>query len=95
METKSETVKYVNTVKMLCSHENFEKPLMCGVVFAVKDDSTVHVTVESRSCNQIKACGTKIITREELSDAPEDQYDNLVFAAWAFKLIGLNAGIVR
>jgi hypothetical protein len=68
-----------------------ERLVLAQVCFAIKDDDTVAVHIENaRNCAQIKRAGSKVITREQLREAPEDAYDNIVFARWAFGLFGVS-----
>ena len=85
------TVKYVMTNGLLATGNGLNKPTMAKVVFAIKEDDTVHVTVESaRNGSTINACGKKIITRDELRAIPEEQYDDMVFNRAAFQMMGLS-----
>jgi len=85
------TVKYVMTNGLLATGNGLNKPTMAKVVFAIKEDDSVHVTVESaRNGNVIDRCGKKIITRDELREIPENPYDDMVFNRAAFEMMGLN-----
>ena len=85
------TVKYVMTNGLLATGSGLRKPTLVQVVFAIKEDDTVHVTVESaRNGSTIDSCGKKIITRDELRAIPEEQYDDMVFNRAAFQMMGLS-----
>lgn len=88
-ETKmSKTIKYIITIGLLIEHENVKKPVLANVCFAIQDDNKVVVSVDSaRNGSLIKVIGKKIISRQELSDMPEDPYNDLVFARAAFELM--------
>jgi hypothetical protein len=89
-------IDYRITVGLLADHANFNRKTMCSVCFAIRDNDTVLVTVESaRNGNTMRMCGSKEITLSELNAAPRDAYDDLVFTKWAFDLMGLSAGITR
>jgi len=85
------TVKYVMTNGLLANGNGLSYPRMAKVVFAIKEDDTVHVTVEdAHSGLTMTFCGKKIITREELRAIPENPYDDMVFNHAAFEMMGLS-----
>ena len=75
---------------LLATGNGLNKPTMAKVVFAIKEDDTVHVTVESaRNGSTINACGKKIITRDELREMPDD-VSGMAFNHAAFQMMGLS-----
>lgn len=84
------TVKYVMTNGLLATGNGLKKHTIAKVVFAIKEDDSVEVTVESaRNGNTIDSCGKKVITREQLRNMPEDPYNDMVFNRAAFEMMGL------
>ena len=85
------TVKYVMTNGLLANGNGLNYPRMVKVVFAIKEDDSVHVTVED-ACNgnTMTFCGKKVITREELRAMPENPYDDMVFNRAAFEMMRLS-----
>jgi len=89
--TTSKTVKYVMTNGLFVNHDAFKRPILAKVVFAIQDDDTVKVTVESaRNCSTIDKLGKKTITIEQLRDMPEDAYNNMAFNRAAFAMFGIS-----
>jgi hypothetical protein len=85
------TVKYVMTNGLLATGNGLSYQRMAKVVFAIKEDDSVHVTVEDAlNGNTMSFCGKKIITRDELRAMPENPYDDMVFNRAAFELMGLS-----
>ena len=85
------TVKYVMTNGLLANGNGLNYQRMVKVVFAIKEDDSVHVTVED-ACNgnTMTFCGKKVITREQLRNMPEDPYNDMVFNRAAFEMMGLS-----
>lgn len=82
------TVKNYSTVGLSTVIE--DKLRMVRVEFDVKENDTVRVyAVSARNLARIRAVPMKIITRKQLSELPNDPYNDLVFANAAFGLLGL------
>lgn len=89
--TTSKTVKFVMTNGLLATGFGLNKPTLAKICFAIQDNDSVVVTVESaRNGNTINSCGKKIITRDELRAIPDSQYDDMVFNRAAFAMMGLS-----
>ena len=66
------------------------KVKLVQVCFDVLENDEVKVYAQSaRNLAPIHAAGAKIITRQELSELPDDPYNDIVFAKAAFGLLGL------
>lgn len=66
------------------------KVKLVQVCFDVLENDDVKVYAQSaRNLAPIHAAGSKIITRQELSELPDDPYNDIVFARAAFGLLGL------
>lgn len=76
---------------LLANGGGLNKPTMVRVVFSIKEDDSVVVTVEGIYTGKtIDFCGKKTITREELREIPENPYDDMVFNRAAFQMMGLS-----
>ena len=83
------TIKHYSTIGLNVTING--RPKMARVFFDVKEDNSVKVyVVSANNLNQIKTLGTKTITREELSNLPDDPANEVVFAEAAFGLFGLD-----
>lgn len=83
------TIKHYSTIGLNVNIN--DKVKMARVFFDVKEDNSVKVyVVSANNLNQIKALGTQTITREELSNLPDDPSNEVVFAEAAFGLFGLD-----
>ena len=83
------TIKHYSTIGLNVNIDG--KVKMARVFFDVKEDNSVKVyVVSANNLNQIKTLGTKTITREELSNLPDDPANEVVFAEAAFGLFGLD-----
>ena len=88
--TTSTTVKYVMTNGLLVESEKYARPFLAKVCFAIQSDDTVRVTIESgNNGSQMKKLGTKVISRQELRDMPDDDFDNMKFNRAAFAMFGI------
>ena len=84
------TIKHYSTIGLNVNVNG--KVKMARVFFDVKEDNSVKVYVVSAySSNQIKALGTKTITREQLANLPDDPANEVIFAEAAFGLFGLDS----
>ena len=83
------TIKHYSTIGLNVNIN--DKVKMVRVFFDVKEDNSVKVyVVSANNLNQIKALGTKTITREQLANLPDDPMNDVVFAEAAFGLFGLD-----
>lgn len=83
------TIKHYSTIGLNVILDG--RPKMARVFFDVKEDNSVKVyVVSANNLNQIKALGTKTITREQLANLPDDPMNEVVFAEAAFGLFGLD-----
>lgn len=84
-------IKYVMTNGLLVKSDLYKRPFLAKVCFAVMSDDSVEVTVESaRNGSTMDKLGKKVITRKQLSEMPDDQYNNMVFNRAAFEMMGLS-----
>ena len=66
------------------------KLTLAQVCFSIKDDNTVVAHIESaRNGSKINKTGSITLTADAFQDAPEDAYDNIIFARWAFRQFGI------
>lgn len=84
-------IKYVMTNGLMATSELYNKPFLAKVCFAIMSDNSVVVTADNaRNGSTMRKLGKKVISRQQLSEMPDDQYDSMVFNRAAFQMMGLS-----
>ena len=81
------TIKHYSTIGLNVTING--RPKMARVFFDAKEDNSVKVyVVSANNLNQIKTLGTKTITREELSNLPDDRTKRKLLLQKPLHLLG-------
>lgn len=84
-------IKNYSTIGLPVTHASLTKPTAVRVEFDVYGDDDVRVyAVSANNLNRMPTLGSAVITRRELSELPDDPYNEVVFAEAAFALLSLN-----
>lgn len=85
-------LKNYSTIGLNVNHGSLKQPTAVRVEFDVYGDDDVRVyAVSANNLNRMPALGGITITRKELSELPDDPYDQVVFASAALRLLGLQS----
>lgn len=83
-------IKNYSTIGLIGAHNGLKRPTMVRIEFDVYGDDDVRVyAVSANNLGKIKSISGVTITRQQLSDLPDDPYDYSVFAKAAFDLLDI------
>ena len=74
----------------MATHDRFSRAVMCKVWFYDTDSDEILMRVENRSSEPLKCFSSITLSESEYCERPQDPYDDVVEARWAFNKFGLS-----